>query len=172
MLTKTIRRQFLQFCNAELAPAEFEAWICAAADVEATIGRTAYLDLISADYGGRDAGAMRELCERLLQEHHPGELKRYRVTRTLESMLREDEALLDGLRKLVRLRHQGCEFIPIEFVGFESETDSIPSPQAYHLWEPAVLADLLARGVPYRAQIRASTEGLLNELRHQYPDDI
>jgi hypothetical protein len=172
MLPKPIRQRFLQFCDAELAPAQFEAWICAAGDVEATIGRTAYLDLMSSDYGGRDAGGMRELCARLLEEHHPGALKRYRVTRTLELMLKDEEDLLVGLRTLVHLRHRGYEFIPIEFVGFESETDSIPSPEAYHLWEPAALADLLARGAPYRAQIKAASEELLNELRRQHPDDV
>jgi hypothetical protein len=172
MLPETSRKQFLRFCSAEITPAEFESWICGAADIDGAIGHTAYIDLVSADYRGRDVTGVRELCERLLEEHHPGALNRYRVSRTLQSMLKDDVALLEGLRTLVRLRHDGCDFIPIEFVGFESETDSIPRAKAYHLWEPTALADLLARGTPYRAQIRAASEELLNDLRRRYPDDV
>jgi hypothetical protein len=171
MLPEPIRKPLLQFCNAELTPKEFEAWVCTV-DVEEHFGRTSYFDLISADYAGRDALAMQNLCRRILDEHHPGAFNRYRVVRILEFMLKDDESLLEGLRRLVQLRHDGCDFIPIEFVGFDSETDSIPSPKAYHLWEPAALANLLARVAPYRRQISDATRELLDDLRQRFPDDV
>lgn len=172
MLPPPIRTPFLQFCNGELAPPEFEAWICAAGEVEPLIGRTEYLDLISADYTGRDLAAKRDLCRRILEQHHPGAFDRYRVTRLLAAMLADDESLLDGLRELVRLRRQGCGFIPIEFVGMESETDAYPAPSSYHLWDPEALARKLTAGLPYRQEIRAAARELLAELRRDHPDDV
>ena len=51
-------------------------------------------------------------------------------------MLDDDSAVIPGLRRLVTLRHDGDEFIPIEFVGFDSELDGVPTPNSrYHLWE-------------------------------------
>ena len=172
MLSESIRRHFLQFCAVELEPLAFEAWICAADGVESQIGHTAYLDLVSADYQGRDVAGMLDLCKALLEQHHPGSLNRYRSIKILESMLKDDAALLAGLRQLVALRHEGCEFIPDEFVGFESETDAIPSPAAYHLWDPAALAELLGRGAPYLKLIKRSTQEFLDDLRRAYPDDV
>jgi hypothetical protein len=99
-------------------------------------------------------------------------LKRYRVTRILESIIRGGSALLPGLRKLVGLYHQGYEFIPIEFVGYESETDSIPGPNTYHLWDPAALARVLSDSLPYQEEIRKDAIALLEDLRRRYPDDV
>jgi hypothetical protein len=72
----------------------------------------------------------------------------------------------------VGLYHQGYEFIPIEFVGYESETDSIPGPKTYHLWDPAALARLLSDSVPYQEKIRKNAISLLEDLRRRYPDDV
>jgi hypothetical protein len=129
MLSKPIRTQLARFCAGEVDPQTFESWVCEDVGIEGELGHGVYLDLAAADYRGRDVGGVRELCERILDEHHPGMLKRYRVMRVLESMIRGGPALLPGLRQLVGLYHQGYEFIPIEFVGCESETDSIPGPK-------------------------------------------
>ena len=112
MLTDSVRKQLLRFCVGEAEAAAFEAWVCAAPDVEAQIGHGAYVDLISADYRGRDVGGVRELCTNLLELHHPGAVARYRVGTILLSMLGDDSALIAGLRKLVVLRHSGDDFIP------------------------------------------------------------
>src|SRR5947207_7779951 len=133
MLSTPVRKQFLRFCNAELDPQAFDAWVCEVAGLEEEVGHGTYVDLISADYLGRDAGRMREVCGRLLEHHYPGSLERYRVVRALESMAHDDLALVQGVRELVRLYHAGCQLVPTQFVGFDSEMDSIPSPGAYHL---------------------------------------
>jgi hypothetical protein len=173
MLSPPLRRQFLKFCCAELPSPAFEAWVCETPELEDEVGHGTYLDLLSADYLGRDVGGVREVCGRLLDAHHPGTLRIYRVTRLLESMVRDESALMAGFRRLVRLHHDGYEdLVPIEFVGFDSETDSIPSPQSYHLWDPAALAHVLARAAPYLAQIQQAREDLLADLRCRYPDDV
>jgi hypothetical protein len=172
MLSDSARKQLLRFCAGESDAAAFEAWVCAAPDLETEVGHGPYLDLISADYQGRDAHGARDLCEQLLEQHHPGVLPRYRVAAILRSMRADDAALLTGLRKLVVLRngdHQ-FEFIPIEFVGFESENELIPTPDRYHLWDPTFLAAKLASAKPYLAAIRKACEELLDDLRQQAPD--
>jgi len=172
MLSDSTRKQFLRFCAGECEALAFEAWVCAAADLEAEVGHGPHLDLISADYRGRDAHGARDLCEQLLEQHHPGLLRRYRVAAILESMLPDDAALLTGLRRLVVLRNgdDQFEFIPIEFVGFESETDTIPTPDRYHLWDQTFLAAKLASAKPYLATIRNACDELLDDLRKQAPD--
>jgi hypothetical protein len=51
-------------------------------------------------------------------------------------MLEDPDSVIPGLRDLVRLRHDGYPDIPIEFVGFDSEMDGVPTPDHYHLWDP------------------------------------
>ena len=172
MLSKPIRTQLARFCVGEVDPQTFESWVCEDVGIEGELGHGVYLDLVAADYLGRDVGGARERCERVLDDHHPGMLKRYRVTRILESMIRDGSALLPGLRQLVRLYHQGYEFIPIEFVGYESETDSIPDPQTYHHWDPAALARVLSESLPYQEEIRKDAIALLEDLRRRYPDAV
>jgi hypothetical protein len=172
MLSASNRKQLLRFCSGELKPEAFGEWVCETPGLEEEVGRGPYLDLVSADYRGREAGGIRESCTHLLHQHHPGALPRYRVTKVLEAMVRDETALLPGLRQLVRLRHDGCDFSPIAFVGFESETDTIPSPESYHLWEPAALAQVLAQANPYRRQIAEAASELLEDIRRRHPDDV
>jgi len=172
MLTQSARRQFLRFCNSEIDAEMFEAWVCADDELESQIGHGAHLDLITADYRGREAAAARERCAALLEQHHPGNLARYRIRSILQGMLGDRAAVIPGLRELVRLRHDGNEDIPIEFVGFDSELDGLPSPGHYHLWEPAFLAEILARKEPYLRSIQRSCAELLSRLQRGHPDDL
>jgi|KBSMisStaDraftv2_1062788.scaffolds.fasta_scaffold345805_3 hypothetical protein len=172
MLSESARRHFLQFCNGEIDAATFEAWVCADDELEGQIGHGPHLDLISADYRGREAVATRERCAALLEQHHPGNLNRYRIRTILQSMLDDPATVIPGLRKLVSLRHGGNDDIPIEFVGFDSELDGVPSPEHYHLWEPAFLTEILGRTRPHLRSIRRSCEELLDRLRREYPDDV
>src|SRR6185295_9681526 len=87
MLTQSARRQFLRFCNSEIDAEMFEAWVCADDELESQIGHGAHLDLITADYRGREAAAARERCAALLEQHHPGNLARYRIRSILQGML-------------------------------------------------------------------------------------
>jgi hypothetical protein len=172
MLTESTRRQFLQFCNGEVDTEAFEAWVCADDELEGQIGHGAHLDLVTTDYRGREAVAARDRCAALLELHHPGNLARYRVRSILQRMLADPEAVVPGLRKLVGLRHDGNEDIPIEFVGFDSELDDIPSPEHYHLWAPELLAEILARKGPYLRLIQRSCSELLSRLRRAHPDEL
>lgn len=172
MLTEPTRRRFLQFCNGEIDAATFEAWVCADDELESQIGHGAHLDLMTADYRGREVAAARERCAALLEQHHPGNLARYRVRSILRRMVDDRAAIIPGLRELVGLRHDGNGDIPIEFVGFDSELDGVPSPERYHLWEPAFLAEILSRTEPYLRSIQQSCAELLHRLRQDHPDDV
>jgi hypothetical protein len=172
MLREAIRKGFLQFCDSESDPRSFETWVCAAQELEGEIGHGPYLDLISADYGGRDVENVRVQCARLLEQHHPGSLARYRVRRILSSMLDDDSTVIPGLRRLVTLRHDSAELIPIEFVGFDSELDGVPTPDRYHLWEAAALAARLTTTGPYLKQVQQACRELLDDLAQRYPDDV
>ena len=130
-------------------------------------------DLISAGYRGREAAAVRERCAALLEQHHPGNLARYSIRSILQNMLDDPAAVIPGLRKLVRLRHDGTGDIPIEFVGFDSELDGVPSPRRCRLWEPAFLAGMsFGRKEPYLRLIQQSCAELLNRLQRGHPDDV
>ncbi|HEY7373928.1 MAG TPA: hypothetical protein VIF57_17340 [Polyangia bacterium] len=172
MLTESTRRKFLQFCNGEIDAERFEAWVCADEELESQLGHGAHLDLIAADYRGRDAAATRDRCAALLEQHHPGNLVRYRIRSILQRMLDDQGAVIPGLRELVRLRHDGNEDIPIEFVGFDSDLDGLPSPEHYHLWDPAFLAEIRGRNEPYLRSILRSCRELLGRLRRGHPDDV
>jgi hypothetical protein len=87
-------------------------------------------------------------------------------------MLNDRAAVIPGLRKLVRIRHGGNEDIPIKFVGFDSELDDVPSPEQYHLWEPAVLDEILGRNEPYLRTVQQSCAELLEQLQRGHPDDV
>lgn len=172
MLSEAIRKNLLQFCDRESDPRSFETWVCSAQDLEAEIGHGPYVDLVSADYQGRDIAGVRELCESLLEQHHPGNLARYRVRRILRSMLEDDSTVIVGLRRLVALHHAGDELIPIRFVGFDSETDGVPTPDRYHLWDPTALGELLSTTRPYLEQVQHACRELLDDLDQRYPDDV
>jgi hypothetical protein len=172
MLSEAVRKSFLRFCDGETDPMSFETWVCATQGLEGEIGHGPYLDLISADYRGRDIEGVRDQCARLLEQHHPGSLARYRVRRILSSMLDEESAVIPGLRRLVTLRHDSDEFIPIEFVGFDSELDGVPTPDRYHLWDAAALAARLAMTGPYLKQVQQACRELLDDLGQRHPDDV
>jgi hypothetical protein len=57
MLSEATRRQLLKFCSGELDASTFEAWVCADEELENQIGHGPHLDLIAADYRGREAFA-------------------------------------------------------------------------------------------------------------------
>jgi hypothetical protein len=172
MLSETIRRNLLRFCDREDDPRSFEAWVSGAQDLEGEICHGPYADLITADYEGRDVAGVRELCKALLEQHHPGNLARYRVRRILRSMLEDEAAVIAGLRRLVALRHAGDEFIPIEFVGFDSETDGVPTPDRYRLWDATALEEVLSSTRPYLQQVQQACRELLDDLGRRYPDDV
>jgi hypothetical protein len=171
MLSESTRRHFLQFCTRETDAAAFEDWVCADGELESQIGHQAHLDLIATDYRGREAAAARDRCAALLEQHYPGALGRYCVRAILRRMLDDRDAVIPGLRDLVQLRNDGNEEVPIAFVGFDSEMDGVPSPENYHRWAPAFLAEILARNAPYVRSIQKSCAELLEDLRQRYPDE-
>jgi hypothetical protein len=87
-------------------------------------------------------------------------------------MVDDESAVIPGLRRLVALHHDGDELIPVEFVGFDSELDGVPTPDRYHLWDAAALAERLATVGPYLKQVQRACSELLDDLAQRYPDDV
>jgi hypothetical protein len=72
MLSEAVRKNLLQFCDRETDPRAFEAWVCGAQALEGEIGHGPYIDLVSADYQGRDIAGARERCESCWKSTIPG----------------------------------------------------------------------------------------------------
>jgi hypothetical protein len=81
------------------------------------------------------------------------------------SLIINDEVdIVSGCRELAMLRHQGHEFIPIIFVGYDSELDYIPLPSEYHLWNKEALKNKLQEMDNYKEAVLNSAKDLLQEM--------
>src|SRR6185369_14869772 len=98
---------------------------------------------------------------------HQKAFERYRVERIASRMLSGQLDLLTGLRELVALHHSGYSFIPIVFVGLESETDTVPEQAQYSQWQPTAVARQLERLSWYQPSILKELHTLLEELQSQ-----
>jgi hypothetical protein len=84
--------------------------------------------------------------------------------RVLSAMINGSLDVHAGCRELVALRNRGCEFIPIDFVGFDSELDLVPPPAVQPLWERSALDEAMKGFDAYRAVILSSVKELLGQL--------
>jgi hypothetical protein len=125
----------------DLALAAFEQWLYATPGVETALGADAWLALVSLDYDGRFAAhEVRTLVERLYAQRRPGALPADQARRVAREFLADDRDLWSTCATLARLWSQGGEdWVPIDFVGLDSELDAIPAPGIRTRWEPAAL---------------------------------
>ncbi len=124
-----------QWVFDELDRHTFVDWICQEARLEPLLGKTLYLDLLSFDYStpqGKFESVV--LVKNFLLSTHREYCQKREVVLILKEMIADKIPLVRGLRQLVKLYHNGYDFIPINFVGYESETDSVPDPKQKHLW--------------------------------------
>jgi hypothetical protein len=168
MLSEDIQRHLLAFVIEELSGAEFESWLYASGELEESLSPDDYLALLAADFrtpeGVREAQAT---SERLLETFDPWCVARARVILTLRGMLNGSVNLLVGLRELAHMHYAGYAFIPVEFAGYESETDTVPEPSQYGSWEPHALEHALQPLYLYREGILQATGELLRTLEGQ-----
>jgi len=168
MLSEDTHRHLLAFAIDELPGAEFEAWLYASSELEESLSPDDYLALLAADF--RTPEGIREAqgtAERLLEAFDPWCVARARVILVLRGMLNGRVNLLVGLRELAHMHHAGYAFIPVEFAGYEGETDTVPEPSQYASWEPQALERALQPLYLYREGILEATGELLRTLEGQ-----
>jgi hypothetical protein len=91
-----------------------------------------------------------------------------KVCKILRQMINGSLDLVSGCRDLTHLHHKGFDFIPIRFVGFDSELDSIPLPEQYHLWNPEALEKYLRKVEPYQDDIIQISKEILTKLEQEF----
>jgi len=129
----------------------FERWLHETPDVEAVLGRDGWLEMIARNYRERSAlHDTQQQIERLYAERRAGQLPRDRARRVAGEFLDGRRDLWSTCRHLARLWTDGHEtWIPIEFVGIDSELDDIPAPGVRDRWDPVALRGVLDRGAPW-----------------------
>jgi hypothetical protein len=120
----------------------FEQWVYESALAQRVLGPDAYFALAALDYRGRFAvHDTRALIERLYAERRPGALPIDRARRVAREFLDGHRDLWSTSATLATIwRTDGEEWVPIEFVGIDSELDSIPPPGARAVWDAGALA--------------------------------
>ncbi len=155
----------LRFAGARMPAEEFEEWLYNEPTVEAALGADHYLELISVDFRNQRAVAVaRDAVAGILEQHHSGLLGRERVRVLLREMLDGTCPLVVGLRRMSVWYSHGDDFIPEIFSGYESETDTVPEPSQYSLWESEALARQLERLTWYEKDIRDACREFLGRL--------
>ena len=164
-LPKDLRVRFARALLGELELDNFEKWIYANSELEKYLDPNTYLELIASDFSSEDGRRhARELIGSILKPD-PQLIGRQEVQQLLRGMLNGSIDLLTGVRELSRLHSGGLDFIPVIFVGFDSETDSIPAPDKYHLWDQDALKEKLKElNDRYREIIIDECRALLSKL--------
>jgi hypothetical protein len=144
---------------------EFEKWLYANSEVEKQLEPDTYFQLIASDFKTeRGRKETRALLWSILEPKDPQGVTRQDVQQLLRAMLDGSIELLSGLRELSRLHTLGLDFIPIVFVGYDSDTDSIPTPDRYYQWNPEALREKLKGLDRYRERILEECRKLLAQL--------
>ena len=124
----------------EITLAAFEAWLFASADLERVVGSQGHMALMSFNF--RQPHAIIELnkiVRQLYDEHRPGCLARDRAHRLAVGLIDGTIELQVAVRALSRLYNEGNHWVPIIFVGIDSELDAVPSPEQQRHWAPEAL---------------------------------
>ena len=118
MLAKKTKKMLRALYAEQSTQEEFTDWLYQTPGLEKELGEEWFQNLIEIDFRSEDGlGDARAIVEKI---YGPGLL----LDRALDIALRAVESdlnLIDACHQLGRLHNQGCEEIPIEFVGYSSE---------------------------------------------------
>lgn len=140
-MNKDLLTYFLGFYFGEISSSEFSEWVYSSKELEHIIGANRYLEIISFDYDAdqQEQGAIKKIVADIYNDLTSNRLIPDRVSRLVESMLNNDISLRVGCKELADLHDEGNDFIPIEFVGYDSELDS---PSKEEFYRERILDDL------------------------------
>ncbi len=171
ILIDPIWEAFERTLYGELSGSEFEEWLYQHPGTEAIIGSDFYAALLAFDFHKKAAArSLRELILEIYNRIRPGRLYHDRARRLANGIIDGELDLLECIRGLASLRQQGNEWIPIEFVGIDSELDELPDPGRYYLWDRDALAEKIAESMVVIENHRVvATKAAKRMLRE--PDD-
>jgi hypothetical protein len=140
-----VLQHFAQLMAYDLSLAEFEQWVYSSPYIADVIGYDQYFQLLDVEYRLPSAlDEVRRLITQLADQFFPDELEREQVRLVLCAFVQGALNVFNACAELAWRRSHGAEWIPIIFVGIDSELDSAPDPAQYHRWEAAALAARLA----------------------------
>lgn len=160
-LSSKITLYIYRFLDDELSLKQFEELLYADATLEQDNPQV-YLALASFNFHADSAKT--DIKEFLFQMIERDEYLRWRLKRYLRGIIEDKMDMIEALRGIVQVYHEGYFDIPEEFRGYESALDDVPSENQYHLWNPEALQLKLKKIDVYRADILKSTKELLFQL--------
>lgn len=162
---ETVWSELDRFLDGELSLEEFEKWVYDNPGIERALGSSRYLDLVSFEFDQRHAlHDLSSLVASIYDEARPGLLARDRARRLARGLLDGGIDLAAAVRGLATLHNDGNEWIPIVFVGIDSELDEVPQESQYPLWEPNALQARLRELQPFIEQWRETACSAAREL--------
>jgi hypothetical protein len=128
------------------SPLAFEQWAVASTELERVLGPALHLAFVSLDYRQPHAAhELAKLIEQAYRSRRPGMINRDLARWTARALIDARIDLATACRMFVRIRYDGEDWVPTEFIYIDSEMDEIPQPAQYHLWKPEALTAKLAK---------------------------
>jgi hypothetical protein len=128
----------------EIPTSDFEQWVYDTQNLEDSLGVDDYSSLLSFDFRQPNAvHELRQLVLKIYNHHRPGCLAHDRAKRLAEGLISGTVDLLVAVRQLAQLNQEGNKWIPVVFVGIDSELDVVPRVEQYPLWDQQALASKL-----------------------------
>jgi hypothetical protein len=163
-------RQLESVHTGDLAVEAFEQWVYAHSGLGALLGPALALDFLTLDYRQPHARhELRKLVERAYLRRGRKQLEYDMMRRIANEFLSGERDVWRTTAPFARLIATGQhDWIPPDFLYVDSELDSIPSPAARSMWEPAALAKLLRENAAllagYEFAVRQAVAVLLERL--------
>lgn len=119
------------FCFGDVSQIKFSEWLYDCKDVEETFGKDDYFELIEKNYyKSQEVYEAKELVLKICDKRGIDLRLEYTIN-VLERMLNKYLPLSKGCEILRIFYDEGCDYIPIVFVGYDSELDT---PEKEKLW--------------------------------------
>ncbi|HEX4825154.1 MAG TPA: hypothetical protein VFV19_12680 [Candidatus Polarisedimenticolaceae bacterium] len=164
MSVDTCWSMFEQVLAGSVSISEFERWLYSSADLEEKVGAEDYQSLLSLEFSApRARHDLSRLLLDIYDRHRPGGLARDRAERLAKGLLDGTVELFAAVRGLAELHSEGHVWVPVVFVGIDSELGEIPRPGQYALWDDKALAARLEAARPMiehwrRVAVKAAKE--------------
>jgi hypothetical protein len=154
-----------RFLSGDIPTPDFENWVYGAGDLARAVGREDHLSLISFDFRQAHAEShLHPLVLHIYERHRPGCLARDRARRVAKALVHGTIDVIDGVRALARLNQEGNIWVPVIFVGLDSELDQVPRAKQWPLWDQESLAATLNRLQPLIEHCRRQAIEAAKEL--------
>jgi len=158
-MDKLTRKALRGFYFGDISPRPFEEWLYKDSVLE-KLFPDEYLTLISLDYKRKeDCWKAKETIRKIYDTRDPELLFKHKTLETVRGMLDETIPLENGCQLLTDWYDEGMTFIPIGFVGYDSEFTDERRRDTF---------DMLAF---YSDEIIEDCKILLNDLK-QYAEDV